>query len=145
MIFVVERTHNVDGTDNSDGVTIVVYAPTNGMVGQSGQQTLVMAVGVGNLSSNSPTTLPSYNTPMNNTRNVSDAFNGSIPVGPIFPNYGRFGPPLTSLAVVHAQDIAEGCYFTTTLYGATHTYICTWISQVMGVTNGSLRFAMRFD
>jgi len=137
--FFVERTKNTDGTDSSDGVTIAVLANSNSSVSSVYQQTLVFGVAAGNVPTNK-----SYVLIWNGT-NSSGAFNNDIPITPGFPDYGRYGNPMTVLGWVHSQDVAEACFFTTTLYGATRTYLATGQFNTSFPTNGQLKLCMRYD
>lgn len=143
IIFSIERTHNADGTNSNDGVTLVAVAAV-GSSPQStvGQQTVVFGVAVGinsGTGSGGGTYLAFYN-----GINGSSAFNNNIPISPIFPEYGKYGNPLTTIGFVHTQDVAEACFFTTTLYGATRTYIATgqWRGTPASANN---KICMRYD
>jgi len=135
----VERTHNTDGTDSNDGVTLAVFSNANSPAGSVYQQTIVFGVAAGNVPTNK-----SYVMIWNGT-NSSGAFNNDIPITPGFPDYGRYGNPMTVIGWVHAQDVAEGCEFTTTLYGATRTYLATAQFNTSFPTNGQLKLCMRYD
>ena len=132
--FSIERTRDTAGADSSDGVTIVSFAPSN----TPGQQTLVFGVGVGE---QTPTafyvSLTSYNS-------GSGAFNNNVPISPCFPVYGKYGNPLTTIGFVRTADVAEGCIFTTTLYGSTRTYIATNSGIALSGPTFS-RYCMRYD
>ncbi len=108
----IERTKNVDGTDSADGVTGVWSAG-----GASGQQTLVFLSGPGILSQDGCFVA------LTDGNNGSGALAGNIPVSPVFPAYGRYGNPMTTVGFVHTQDVADGGLFSTTLYGATRTFM----------------------
>lgn len=136
MGFVIERTHNVDGTNSGDGVTIAPVAAT-GTASTLSQATIVFGVSAAiQNSGRSFTALTDFN-------NASGAFNNNIPVSPVFPTYGKYGNPMTEIAFVHTQDVAEGCVFTSTLYGATRTYIATALIQITNPPN--CKFCMRYD
>lgn len=136
MGFVIERTKNTDGTNSSDGVTIVPVA-ASGSGSTLSQVTIVFGVATAiQNSSRSFTALTDFN-------NASGAFNNNIPITPVFPTYGKYGNPMTEIALVHNQDVSEGCQFTSTLYGATRTYIATGNIQVTNPSN--YKFCMRYD
>lgn len=111
QMFAVERTKNTDGTNSSDGA--VLYSPSSGL-----SQVLVFS--------------GSQVAPQKGIVTVADsasagdmAFNNSVPIMPVFPVYGKVGNPLTGFCFIPQNDIAEGGVFTTTLYGATRTYLAT--------------------
>lgn len=115
-MFAIERTKNTDGTNNAEGVTIVATQNTSGVV-NGGQQTIMFGVGVAPLPASR-----SYMA-MSLGQNASGGFNNNIPICPIFPYYGKFGNPMTAIAMAQAADIAAGALVTTTLYGASRTYL----------------------
>jgi hypothetical protein len=136
----IERTRNTDGTNSSDGVN--QYHGTN--TAATCQQTIVFSVGL----CNHPV--------FNNNRycmaydqgndTLTGAFNNNVPVFPVFPLYGKVGNPSTTLAFIRAADVAEGCIFTTTLYGATRTYIASSNFTLSGPSpNTTFRLCMRYD
>jgi len=135
----IERTKDTAGVNSSDGVN--QYNGAN--VGVLGQQTIVFGVGTVN------------HPALNNNRYVSvydqgndggtRAFNNNVPVFPVFPLYGKVGNPATTLAFIWNTDVAEGCIFTTTLYGATRTYIASSNFTNSGGSGSSFRFCMRYD
>lgn len=133
--FVIERTKDTSGANSSDGVTIVALGAAAGASPQ--QQTIAFGTGVANI-----TASRSY-VGFANGQNASGAFNNNIPMSPIFPDYGFYGNPLTTLGFVHTQDVAEGCFFTTTLYGATRTYIATGNFSV--ATPANSKACLRYD
>jgi hypothetical protein len=48
-----------------------------------------------------------------------------VPVSPLYPVYGKFGNPCTVLGCISFYDVSEGALITTTLYGASRTYLCS--------------------
>ena len=136
--FFIERTKNSDGTNSSDGVTLVSRDGNNSGTFSGVQQTIVFGVGLGNL--NTSLSLAA----LANGGNASDAFNNNIPVSPLFPIYGKYGNPMTTLCFVHTQDVAEGCLFTTTLYGVTRTYLACGTFRGLTVP-ANCRTCMRYD
>jgi hypothetical protein len=132
--YCVERTKNTDGTDSSDGVTIVA-AGSNAATG--GHQTVFFASGAG-----IATAAKNY-IALSSGNNASQAEFNNVPVSPCFPSFGRYLNPLTTVAFVHSQDVAEGCLFSTTLYGATRTYLATGNATVTAPANCKL--CMRYD
>lgn len=140
QLFSVERTKNTDGTNNTEGVTILCGAG-GGATTSQGHQTLVFGVAVGN----------QYNNAGNGQSwvcisdfvSAGTAFNNNIACSPCFPLYGKFGNPMTTICFVKSTEVAEGCEFTTTLYGSTRTYLAT---NGIGITNPTgTRICMRFD
>jgi len=137
-MYSIERTYNTDGTQSSDGVSIVM-AGNNGTVTNRGQQTVAFGLGAAQQSAAS-----SY-IQLSDFNNASGSFNGTIPVSPCFPQYGKYGSPMTGVAFVHTQDVAEQCLFTATLYGATRTYMATGNAVVAQPSNALTKLCMRFD
>lgn len=135
FMFVIERTHNADGSNNNDGVTFASF--NNGTVSTGtglNQGTLVFGVGLGNQSAQKTYVF------LSNGQNAAGAFNNNIPLSPMFPDYGKYGNPLTQVGWVHTQDVAEACFFTTTLYGATRTYIASGLLAPIGTYKTCMRF-----
>lgn len=131
-----ERTHNTDGSDNNTGVTLVVG--NNGGGSNVSQQTIVFGVGA----APAPSTR-NYVT-LSNFNNGSGAYNNNIPVSPLFPVYGLYDSPMTGIAAAHTQDVADGCEFTTTLYGSTRTYMA--IGNINpNRPDGNTILCMRYD
>lgn len=141
VLISVERTHATDGTDNSDGATIIGANQGNG--GGRGQQTIVFGVGAATGIGSGFGSGNAFYVALFNWNNASAAFNNNIPVSPIFPEYGKFGNPCFGVGLVHTQDVAEGCQFTSTLYGATRTYITTGNLKCDSFSN--TKFVMRYD
>lgn len=131
----IERTKNTDGTNSSDGVTIVcVGRNTSGVL--NGQQTIVFGVGVASIS-------PGNTFQARGRMAAVDSFNNNVPLHPVVPEYGREGNPMTTAAFINTADVAEGGEFSTTLYGATRTYIATAVNS--NVVPNNQRFCMRYD
>lgn len=135
-LLAIERTKATDGTDSSDGVTLIggTYGATQT------QQTLVFGTGAAPVSATG-----NFNSPIDGN-NASGAFANNVPVSPIFPCYGLYGNPMTTVCCVHTQDVAEGCFFTTTLYGSTRTYIASgMVGLAPGVTPKTANICLRYD
>lgn len=133
----IERTKAANGSDNSDGVTLV-YA-TGGSTNQFfWQQTIVFGIGLP----------PSFNSQgfllcsPNFGNGTSLNFNNSVPLSPIFPCYGKWGNPMTVMAVAQYADTIDGAFMTTTLYGATRTYLMT---KAIAMQQGQCYMFMRYD
>ena len=135
----IERTKNVDGTNNSDGVTLFVNSSAS--TSTTSQQTLTLG---GNGAANA---VSGYGVAvfLGNNGNGSDAFANNIPISPVFPDYGFYGNPMTVLGAVHTQDVSEACFFTTTLYGATRTYLATARPGLSGLGGAIYKACMRYD
>lgn len=142
FVFGVERTKNADGSNNAEGVTAVMF---NTNTRSRGQQTHVFGVGI----SSAGATIPDgavYCFAGLDGVNTSLAFNNNIPIAPLLPQYGKLGNPMTTFAAVHQQDIAEACFFTTTMYGATRTYIAAQPGYSANLSGFSTsRLCMRYD
>jgi hypothetical protein len=140
VFFGCERTKNTDGTDNSEGATLVcAYGGASFQTNL--QQTLVFGIGASiqtNLSAISSTPVAGAGTTL--------AFANNIPVSPLFPVYGKFGNPLTIAGIVQNADAVEGALITTTLYGSTRTYLTS--KYISGGTNqggAATAVIMRYD
>ena len=144
FVIAIERTHNTDGTNSSDGVTIICVNKSNL---SRGPHTLVFGIGMAVVNT-APDNNGTYAVIGWDCTNASGAFNNNIPVFPEAPIYGKVGNPMTEVAWVHAQDVAEGCVFTTTLYGATRTYIASNFGSLNVNSPTSLntgRVCLRYD
>lgn len=84
----------------------------------------------------------------------SHLFNGASPLFPVYPQFGASGNPLTILTSCSASDYADGGTASTTIYGATHTYLiiksCGFVlaSVGEGIAGGSLQscaYGLRWD
>lgn len=142
-IFAVERTHNTDGTDSSDGVTLIAIGASGGM------QTIVFGIGTAGEGIAGKNYYALYN-----GNAASDTFNNTIPISPTFPDQGKWGNPMTEIAWAHYQDVPEGAIVTTSLYGATRTYLATsggptganaTFSIALPSTSSNVRTLMRYD
>lgn len=135
QIMSVERTKDTSGANTSEGVTAVSCGPTSSPIGVQAQQTIAFGVGAG------PVTANRIYIALGNGQNASSAFATNIPVSPVFPEYGKYGNPLTTIGFVHSQDVAAGGVFSTTLYGSTVTYIASTVTA----TPANMNVVMRFD
>lgn len=139
LFFGVERTKNTDGTNSTDGVTLLWGCDTTI---NTGHQTLVFGVAaagiVGGASNRGFAVISEANL-------GSDlAFNNNVPMSPVFPLYGKWGNPMTTFGVVPGGDVGEGCLFATSLYGATRTYVAT--ANINWTTPGTnWKVCMRYD
>jgi hypothetical protein len=113
----IERTKNPDGSNSSEGITLHQFNWSNVFsTGNGLGRTLVFGVGAANNTGPYPIGLVSSTV-------ASDNFNNNIPLSPAFPDYGKFGSPLTGICIAQGPDIAEGQILTTTLFGSTRTYL----------------------
>lgn len=135
VMYSIERTRQTDGTNISDGVSLIPLGSNAPGVAQT-QQIINFGIGVASFATRT------YGF-MTDGNNASGAFNNSIPVCPTFPIYGKIGNALTGVGWVHTQDVAEGCIFTTTLYGATRTYIACGNFATLPST--TVKACMRYD
>lgn len=112
-VFAIERTKDADGTDNSDGFTMVVNR-----VNAAYQRTTAFGAGLSQeLSKWAVINAASGGTTL--------AFNNKIPMSPVFPCYGKYGNPMTQIGMSKTNDMVEGSIFTTTLYGVSMTYLAS--------------------
>jgi hypothetical protein len=132
----VERTKDSSGNDNGEGVNLVAVT----FSGRRQWQTIAFGVATGNLNAGALWNILGGNS------NGDEAFNNAIPISPIFPNYGKIGNPMTIFGIAPSSDVAEGCYYTTTLYGATRTYLASKITNSSANCGGSnTALLMRYD
>lgn len=59
------------------------------------------------------------------TGQTSGAIGGNVALGPIMPVYGKLDNPILEFAAAKAPDITEGATISASLYGTTHTFLCT--------------------
>jgi hypothetical protein len=135
QIMSLERTKDVTGANTSDGVTSVSGSLTSAS-SNAGQVTVVFGIGVAVQSA-----ARDYIT-LSSGVNASAVFNNNIPVAPVFPEYGKFGNPLTTIGFVHTQDVASGGVFSTSIFGSTITYMAAGISAAWPPNSN---IAMRYD
>jgi hypothetical protein len=135
LFFGIERTLATDGTPNSDGVNIVASFYQN----TAFQQTLVFGVGPGN----------TWTRPITLSMGAADAFNNNVPVSPVFPDYGKYGNPMTIVANMNGADVADGALIQTTLYGATRIYLASktngWSGNFGTLSTNVYALLMRYD
>lgn len=131
----VERTHNTDGTNSSDGVTLFSLSSSSAVAG--GQDTINFGIGAtGTIGGRTYCVLGGSNV-------AARLFNNQIPVSPFAPIYGKVGNPCTTLALVGSSDVAESAFFQTSIYGATRTYIASLNFSLQMFS--SFRVCMRYD
>lgn len=137
---VIERLKNSDGTDSTEGVTLGVFTGSSAAYLSSTVRTIVFGVGLSVLSTSGTFIVPAQ------SGSTSQELNNAIPISPLFPNYGKYGNPHTVLAIASPIDVVEGMKLTTTLYGATRTYIASKRGTMGGMaSNGSWATLLRFD
>lgn len=73
-----------------------------------------------------------------NSTTTSWLTGSNIAASPVFPNVGYFDYPMINLQILKQADVAEGSSFTTTTYGASHTFLPSKASVFENVmTNGT--------
>jgi hypothetical protein len=156
QVFAIERSVDSSGAYTSGSITLYVCGPpafNDATNPSAAQQTILLGVGVG----------PTVNrTTARSGMNVatrilnwwglsSSAFNGFIPFDTLSPAIGYFDQPLTQIGFAFATDMAEGVPFTTTLYGATRTYIptkggyTTWCAMSNNGNPNPMALCFRYD
>jgi hypothetical protein len=138
FFFYVERTTNIDGTYNGEGVTIWSGSGSNW-----NQCTLVFGVGaaaaytraVGLTDGGTSGALSS----------TSGAFNNTIPIVLANSKYGKWGNFCTVVGWVHSADVAEGCLITATVYGVSHVYMASNNLGGSAGPAGNSRMLFRYD
>lgn len=139
FMFCIERTKNVNGTDNEEGVSLAMACASNQFVGL---MNLTFNGG------NTPATIGTRGqiTFLFDAATTSQLFNGIIPVFPAFPVYaGKYGNALSTVAFVHSQDVPEGGLITVTQYGVLRTYFCSSIFGSVFPSPTNYRYCMRYD
>lgn len=126
MFFGVERSIDASGNYTSDYVTLLgCTGSTNANSHYVFQQSLVFGLGVGYAIT--PGTYPWIG--LRNQSTSSGNFIGNIPIGPVFPDVGYFGNPMTIVACGSPSDFTEAATYTIAAanmpYGVAHTYIAT--------------------
>ena len=139
LMFAIERTKTTAGADSTDGVSIFGCCNTTNL--SSFQQTIVFGIGV---SPQNQLGYLSIGLPGGGAA-TSLAFNGSTPVTPVFPCYGKWGNPATVMAALAPSDTVEGSMLTTTLYSATRTYVMTKTCPAVNNTPVSAYAILRYD
>jgi hypothetical protein len=139
-LIAIERTKDTSGADTSTGVTYVFMdnngTGTNGSSCEYLQQTIHFVAGLAPAINNQSSNVANM-APILRTGNLTDAFNGSTPVSPLFPMYGIIGNPMLVLAVVDLNDIGQHATFTATMYSATHTWLVTKLLNNLFDGNGN--------
>lgn len=132
--FGVERILTSTGTASSDGV--FSFVASNNNVAFQG----LVAVTGGYVATAVYTRMPYIYTAQGT--GTSDVFNGGSPLAPVFPIYGKVGNPFTIMCVQNGGDFADGCFFTTTLYGSSRVYQAINLNGIIG---SGIAMAMRYD
>ena len=149
--FGIERTLNSSGAAISDGVTLLTVGGGNNNNAFCQQRTLMLSPSVALANAYGfPLVLGVFgNSSAFPAGYTSDALGSSVPISPVFPNYGKFGNPMTIAARACPSDIVEAATITTTLYGATRTFLCTkngvGFTYFGAGTNNNSAFLMRYD
>jgi hypothetical protein len=153
QFFSVERSVNSAGTYTSTHVTLITAGgttPSGGAQNSVNQQTLHLTLGpapaqsianngaIGGLAAR-------LFYPGNTTS--SGVFNGSAGFDTVSPYVGYFDWPLTGVGLGNENTYTEGMVFTTTLYGATRTYITTLSGRLAncGALGSASSLCMRYD
>src|SRR5260370_18871192 len=139
-VLCVERTKNTDGSNSTDGVILLFGSDdtTN-----SGHETLVFGVGAAGVVGG--TSNRGWGVIYESNIGADASFNGVVPMCPVFPLYGKWGNPMTTFCSVNFNGVAEGCFFTATLYGVTRTYIAIANLNYTNPTAANWKMAMRYD
>jgi hypothetical protein len=135
LIFVIERTHDTNGNDTADGVTLVATGDNGAAILEANQTLGLTGAGA------APATSDKILLALGNGVNASSLYNNNIPVSVMFPEYGIYGNPLTGVVFLHTQDAVAGSLITANFYGATRTYIISTTAQ----TPASMTTGMRYD
>jgi hypothetical protein len=137
--FNVERTHDANGNDTSDGVTIAT--PIGGASGSptlAGQQTIMFGVGAALKSATNCFVSPSVGL------TTSQLLNGVIPASVIFPCYGLLGKRMLGAVFIAQGDVLSGSIVSLTLYGTTHSYVVGYQTGTMSCPGGNFG-CLRYD
>lgn len=150
----IERTKNTAGSNNTDGVVISVAGNIrNSGSAQAAATWIANSSGYSNSTCLQHTVMFIAPSPAslfigNGLPVIDDGgggslnFNNTIAMTPIFPCYGKWGNPLTTMGFCKSGDVPGGVFFSTTLYGATRTFIT---NSIFSGKNTNLIFCMRYD
>jgi hypothetical protein len=145
--FAVERSLDVNGNHTSTHVTVFVAG--NSSRSTASHQTLHFANGaapyMGDRNSDQTCIAARASDPSNTIGN--GLFGGSIAIDTVAPYVGFFDYALTAVGIVTVSALTEGQVFTSSLYGATRTFIATVSSGVNGSlgTSRASFLCMRWD
>jgi hypothetical protein len=135
VCFAVERTHNADGTDSSDGVVFLLQSCSDAPQNNTAFRTLVFGQGLG--AAYGGVVVGGFWSAVPNQITFNNA-----PLCVALPEYGKLGNPMKGITYIGNAVIGENGEFQTTLYGATRTYIA---SNQPANTPASARTCLRFD
>lgn len=138
VAFAIERLKDTAGVDTADGVTLAVFSESINLFANVvslvfGSRRGVFSATGAFLVQRDPT--------------ASWLFNNSIPISHLFPTLGTgYSNPHTVVAITSRADVVEGMLLTTSLYGATRTYLVSESKGLglMGPT-GDMSFLLRYD
>jgi hypothetical protein len=147
--FSIERSVDSAGAYTSSHVTLITAGGNSGS--PINQQTLHLTLGPAPVQSapggNSGGLAVRAFYPVLGGGSGPGVFNGSVGFETASPYIGYFDFPLTGVGAGNTASYAEGNVFSTTLYGATRTYIATQSGRLglCGPCNSGAAFCMRFD
>lgn len=144
ICFSIERSVNSSGVYVANHVTLVVVGSsqaTSGSNNPASQQTLgLTGAGVAPIvcqNSNASTqNFAGLSMRVPNPR-ISVAYNGAVPFDTLAPVIGYYDYPLYNLGVASYLSVSEGQLITVSLYGNSHTYICTQVYPLLQSFQGS--------
>jgi hypothetical protein len=134
LYFSVERTHDADGDDNSDGAMVLTF-----YTGNPTMRVLLFASGETGVETNFGVLVPSTG---------SGAAGSNIALYPIFLTRGTFLNPSSQTLIHFAANITAGTPISFTYYGSTKSFMplhqTTYVAVVRGAIAG-MAFLMRYD
>jgi len=158
QFFAFERSVNASGTYVGTSVTMLVCGAASGSFSASVpaiQQSILFGVGTSPALANSSRTNALGNSSGWNCRlcvTSTSLLNGNVAMDTVAPLTGYNDWGLTVAGVALGSDVIEGTTFSTTLYGATRTYMVTKAGPFSGAAGpcvtagtGSAALLMRFD
>jgi hypothetical protein len=144
LAFGIERSKDSSGNDTSTYVSLYGLGFGSSSANDGTQQHLVFGTGATTFWLAAAPRLLMTLDPSPGGAN-SGAFNGNTALSPVFPRIGYFDNPSLCFQFAVAIDYSENSTITTTIYGASHTYVFTKNQNLaVGVTS-SLGLLLRFE
>lgn len=135
VMIAIERSHDSSGADTNSPTAnahVTMYVCTNNWQ----QQSLVFGVGAATLIGGVTKSIVSLIAAAG-FGSISNSYNGNIALSPMFPFLGFFDNHSIGIGTAASLDYTEGSVITTTLYGATHTFLFSKNQNFTGVQNQS--------
>lgn len=146
FVIAVDRSRNTSGATTNSYFSVMCTRDQGVGANPPTMQSVVFGVGAAPQSAAAGSPWPSITGPSSVGGGLqSMAFNGNIGITPVFPFVGYFDVPTLQVAYAAQSDFAELNVITTTVLGASHTYIYSK-NQNLGVGNNvNLAVLMRWE